>query len=495
MSHDGSRPALGRLAARGVATTSIGQIARLLLQVASIVILARMLPASDFGLVAMVTAIVGVAELFRDFGLSHAAVQARTISDREASNLFWINSGIGIALAAATVSCSWLIAGLYDEPRLVVIAQVLASTFVLNGIATQFRANLNREMKLGRLAVIDSGSIALALATGIGVAALGGGFWALVAQNVASAAIALVALLGVSRWRPGWYDRSVSVRRLLSFGSYLLLAQIVTYASRNIDSVIVGVRFGASQLGFYDRAYQLMTYPLNQINAPSTRVALPVLSRLQDDRTSFNRYLLTGQALILHGSLFVFGYAAAVADTLIPFVLGEQWIPSAPLFRIFAVAGIFSLAGNVAYWVFLATGKTRQQLWYALTMRPLVIGGIVIGAFWGVEGVAIAFAIGNFVLWPAGLVWISKACGAPGWTIFKNALVPLSGHAVAAVAAFWADRLTGELPAITSLMISFVAMVAVVGALIVLWPQFRAGVAPIRKVMISMTRRKKPRLK
>ncbi|MCU1637144.1 MAG: lipopolysaccharide biosynthesis protein, partial [Cryobacterium sp.] len=91
---------LGRTAGRGAATTLSGQLIRILVQLTGIVILARLLSPSDYGLIASVTAIIGIGEVFRDFGLSSAAVQAKELSRNQQDNLFWINTLIGLVLTA-----------------------------------------------------------------------------------------------------------------------------------------------------------------------------------------------------------------------------------------------------------------------------------------------------------------------------------------------------------------------------------------------------------
>ncbi len=100
---------LGNAAARGTSITLAMQCVRFALQFCSLVVLARLLTPSDFGIVAMVTAIVGVADILRDFGLSSAAIQAKTLNNLERSNLFWVNVGIGCAGALVILLCTPLI--------------------------------------------------------------------------------------------------------------------------------------------------------------------------------------------------------------------------------------------------------------------------------------------------------------------------------------------------------------------------------------------------
>ncbi|HHW4673437.1 MAG TPA: oligosaccharide flippase family protein, partial [Xylella fastidiosa subsp. pauca] len=162
-----SERSLASRAVGGAVVTMLGQGARVVIQFSIIVLLARLLNPHDYGLMAMVTAIVGVADILRDFGLSSAAIQAKQITNAQRDNLFWINSGIGSALSLVVFVAAQLIADFYREPALVTITQVLAINFLLNGMATQYRANLSREMRFGQLALSDIGAQVLGLLVGV----------------------------------------------------------------------------------------------------------------------------------------------------------------------------------------------------------------------------------------------------------------------------------------------------------------------------------------
>jgi O-antigen/teichoic acid export membrane protein len=166
---------LGRSATRGAAVTIGGQAVRIVIQLGSIVILARLLAPADYGLIAMVTAIIGIGEIFRDFGLSSAAIQAKEISRGQKSNLFWINSAIGLVLTLLVIAASWPVAALYGDPRLQLLTVALSSTFLLNGVATQFRADLARHLRFVKLTAVDIAGQVIGLALGVILALSGAG--------------------------------------------------------------------------------------------------------------------------------------------------------------------------------------------------------------------------------------------------------------------------------------------------------------------------------
>ncbi len=162
-------------------------------------------------------------------------------------------------------------------------------------------------------------------------------------------------------------------------------AQLVSYVSNNVDSVLIGRFWGVEQLGLYSRAYQLYRLPLQQLAAPMTRVAFPILSKIRDDET-FQRYVRQAQLLQTYIIGGVFFAAIALSSALIEITLGSGWNQTKGLFAILAVGGIFQTLGYVYYWVFLAKALTGMQLRFALVSRGLMVVLMVIGVAWGRTG-------------------------------------------------------------------------------------------------------------
>lgn len=464
---------LGRTASRGAAVTLAGQLVRISVQVMGIVLLARLLAPSDYGVTAMVLAIVGAGEILRDFGLSSAAIQARTLSRGQRANLFWINIGIGAVLTGVVAALAVPIANFYDDDRLVLVTLVLASTFVMNGFSTQFRADLNRRFRFGQLAGVEIVAQVLALIIALALAMMGWGYWALVAQQVLQVAFQALALPVMGGWWPGLPSRGEEMRPFLKFGGGLVAAQLLNYASRNVDAVIIGRQFGAQSLGYYNRAFQLMVLPLNQINAPSARVALPTLSRLQDDPKRYAEFISFGQTILLNLVCFVLAFAVSQAEDIILVALGPQWSPTVPLFQILAVAGLFQAAAYSSYWVFLSHGLTSRYLLYMVVSRPFVIGLIILGAQWGVEGVAIAYTVGTALLWPTGALFLAGRTTAPILRLFLNALRAISIYGTTAAAAWATTYFLPDLPPLLSIAVGLAAFCVTLALCALVFPPFR----------------------
>ena len=412
---------LGVRTARGALLTVGGQGIRILLQVVGVVILARLLSPRDYGLVAMVMAVIGVAEVLRDMGLSMAAVQVAHLSVGQRNNLFWINAGLGAALATVAWGVAPLVATTYGIPELADITRMLSLTFVVNGLATQFRADMVRRMMFARLAFADICAPGVALVVSVALAAGGAGYWALVVQQI-STGLALVVVLGVSAGRlPGLPTRGAPVGGVLRFGWRLALAQIVGYLTNNTEALVIGARFGPTSLGLYNRGYQLLMVPLVQLLSPTTTVALPVLTRLRDDRARFNSYVVRGQSTL--GFTLVSGIAVLVgAATPVTHVfLGPQWDGVTPLLRLLAVGGALQVLAYVGYWVYLAQALGGRLLAFTLFIAATKVTCVVVGSNWGLQGVAWGFVVTHVIDWPVSLWWLSRGTQIPVKQLYAGA--------------------------------------------------------------------------
>lgn len=465
---------LGRKAARGGLVVLGGQGVRILVQVASVAILSRLLGPRDYGLVAMVLAVIAIAEIFRDFGLSTAAVQAKTLTRAQQSNLWWLNSAIGLVLALVAIAAAPLIALLYDEPALTALTAAMAGMFVLNGMAAQYRADLTRRMLFTRLATGEATAPLLALGAAAYAAAHGAGYWALVVQQLVQAAVAL-AFAGVfAGWLPGRPKRGAGTSGFLRFGWSLTGTQLINYAANNIDSLLIGTRLGAHQLGIYNRAWQLLMTPLGQLRSPTTTVALPVLSRLRDNPPLTQRFVQRGQVALGYSLGAGLGLVAGAAVPVCALFLGPGW-DVAGILALLACAGLFQTLAYVGYWVYLAHGLTTELRHYTLVASTLKVLCVLVGVRYGITGVAVAFATAHLLEWPLSLWWISRRTRLRVGPLYLGAArILLVAATVAAAAYATAEALHGRHPALAVLACG--AAGAAAYALLLLLPPIRRDV-------------------
>lgn len=480
---------LGGRAARGAAVTLAAQGARMILQLFGVIVLARLLDAADYGLVAMALVIVAFGEIFRDFGLSSAAIQTPTLSRAERDNLFWLNAAIGLLLSTFVFFGAPLVAYVYGHSEVEGITQALASVFLINGLTTQFRASLIREMRFKAVASTEVISAAVGLAVAISVAMSGFGYWALVIQQLTAASVLLFGMALFGRWLPRLYSRSVSVRRFMRFGFGLLGSQIVGYAASNVDTLTLGIRFDPSTLGYYNRAYQLLMTPMSQIRAPSTTVALPVLRHLVDDQPRFDRFVRQGQLALALPVGLAMGLIAGGASALVPVVLGSDWNASIPYLRLFAVATVFATLAYVGYWIYLARGLTNVLFRYSLVSAALKVTCILVGSYWGPLGLAVGYAISPMLEWSLSLWWLARHTHLPQRALYGNAIRVVVQAIIVGCASFTVTTASAGAAPIVSLVLGTLAGVCAYVILVLLIPMFRNDLKQVR-AMVSLVRKR-----
>jgi O-antigen/teichoic acid export membrane protein len=414
---------LGRQAVRGASATIAGQLVRLVILLASTVVLARILSPEDFGLVAIVMSIVALGELFRDFGLSMASARSVAISHAQMSNLFWINTLFGLLLSAGGYLLASPVATLFSEPKLYDIVVALSLTFILSGFSTQFRARINQKLMFKRLAIVDTTPVIAGLIGALAYAGIfGANYWVLVAQQVVTSLVAAIMASVLAGWWPGWPSRRASIREVVGFGLGVFGSQSIAYVTKNIDNLSLGYVWGPSVLGIYGRAYQLLMLPLSQLAAPLTRVAVPILTRINGDRERFQRFLLQGQLVGGVGLGIIYGVACGFAFPLVEIVFGRNWIQMAPILQALAVGGVFRGLNQITFWIFLAKNRTGAQFRFYLLSQPLIIVTMLAGLPWGALGVAIGHSLGYFLNWMISLWWCGRVTDTDMGPLIKNGL-------------------------------------------------------------------------
>ncbi|QEO10259.1 lipopolysaccharide biosynthesis protein [Protaetiibacter larvae] len=451
---------LARKATRGTAVTAGGLWMKTLVQMASTVLLARLLAPSDFGLLAMVTAVVGAADLMRDFGLTGAVIQARAIGERGWASIMWLSLLLGTGFSVIVAALAPLLAWLYGEPRLIVLTLVIAPTLLINGLAMPLQARLQRELRFGALAQLDVVSMVVGVALSIGAALLGWGVWALVVLAGAGQLYRLIALWVLVRPRFGRPRIGAEVKPLLSMGGSIFGVQLLNYAAKNLDNVIIGQQLGPTQLGFYSRAYALFLLPLQQLNGPLGRVALPVLSTLQDDPERYRRYIRGSLLVIGYLTLPAYAVAAALSGPLIELLLGPGWGPAALVFSLLAIAGMCHAIANVQGWLYITLGRAHRQFLYFLITKPVLVGGFILGVVWnGIYGVAAMYAIVTVLELVPGFVIAIRGTFVRAGDVVRPVVRPLI-LALLGFGAAAASTWTIQLPDILELLIGGAAGLA-----------------------------------
>ena len=375
--------------------TSISAIASLLIQFAQLAILGRLLSPADFGLMAMMMIVIGLANLLADFGVSNYFIQIKALSGRLFSALFVLCIVSAFFLAGVIALLAPLVASYYHVPILANLLPVFGIIVIALAISQPFFALLQREIKFKEIAIVEAVAGLVGLLVAAAMALMNYGIWSLISGQLALATIkaAIYSFIASSlirfEWKIHWHDLSTALR----FGNFQMGERLLNFFGWNIDKIIVGRILGDQALGVYSVAYQLVLRPFSILNPIFTRVALPLLSRVQDDDVRLARGYLDMVCTIALISFPIYLLMILARESIIRFLLGEKWANASDLIAILGGLGFVFSLGNPIGCLLLAKGRADLGFYYNLIAVIIYTLAIAIGSCFGIKGVAYGFLI------------------------------------------------------------------------------------------------------
>lgn len=378
---------------RSGAITVFAQFVRFGISTGSTMILARILVPEDFGLLAMCSAVLIFVNLFGNLGLSWATIQRQEINHAQISTLFWLNVAFGFLVACFTVAIAPLVAKFYSEPRLTLLTMGFAIPTFISGLATQHAALLSRQMRFAREQTNTLIALGVGFVAAIIAAMNGMGYWSILIQQIVSAILTVILFCSSVKWIPGKPQRGVGAREMLTFGLNLVGSGFVNRLSRHADNIIIGNFAGATALGYYSKAYSILMLPLNQINGPLGRVALPSLSRLQNEPSKFKSFYIKGVELTAFCGMPIIAFCYLEAENIVLVMLGDQWMETVDLFRALAPAALIGTFNMACGWLYVPLGRPRKEFVVTIFSSLITVAAFGIGIQWGAIGVAYSYSI------------------------------------------------------------------------------------------------------
>jgi O-antigen/teichoic acid export membrane protein len=427
-------------AARGTAAAFTSQALKLALHVGLTITLARLLTPEAFGLFGIAFAVTGFLEFAKDGGLIVPVVQRESLEPEQLATLFWVSAGIGVLVTLLTMLAAPLVGRLFSDARLVPITLALSLVFLAGGLSTQHSALLRRQLRFTALASCELAALALASVVAVASAARGAGYWALVYFQLVREVVQTVLIIAATRWLPRWPTRWAAIGDLVRFGGQMMLFDLLGYFNFKADNVIVGWALGPTALGLYDKAYQLLLLPVNQIGLPLSGVVHATLSRLQREPDRYRVYL--GRAVLLSTGLgmplTLFLYANA--HTVVEQLLGPRWLSAVPIFQALTPAALCMSITACVGWIFLSLGRVSRQLPWATATTLVTVVAFLVGTRWGTTGVALAFSVSRVLLLVPTLMF--TCAGTPvTWTdILRWTWRPVLGGLAGLAASLAMDR-------------------------------------------------------
>ena len=392
---------LQRLIVRGVTWKGLSQLAIQLTRMAVAVAVARILAPEEYGVAGMALVFSGFVLIFADLALGQALVQRRTLTHEDKATAFWTSVAAGVVFTAAGIAAAGPIAGFFGEPRLEAMIAALSLTFLVAAVGTTQSALLVREMEFKTLELRELIATGVSAAVAVSGALAGLGAWAIVAAQLAATATTTTLVWISSPWRPSRAFSTATLRRFAPFTANVLGTQLLVQLRTATPNVVIGRALGASALGTYVLAYNVVLVPFNRIAVPVAQVLFPAMSRVQEDRVRLAAYWRRSVRMLAAVVMPALVGLIVVAPEFVAATLGPDWSGATQVIRLLALVGLLQTMQVLNPMVLQALDRTGLLLRWSLLSFAAAIIGLGVGLEWGIVGVAAGFAIAAALTEPA----------------------------------------------------------------------------------------------
>ena len=439
-----------------------------ILQIVVLAILARLVSPTDFGVVSAALIVIGISAIVSQLGLGPALVQRADLERRHIDTAFTTSVLIGLVLGAIIWLGASAMASFFRTQGVEPVLRALAWVFPLQGVSTTAESLMRRELRFRWLANLDVISYGVGYGlVGITTALLGWGVWALVAGQISQNLVKTGLLVSVQPPRLRSLPEMRAFRELMYFGGGFTVAKIANQFAQQGDYLMVGRFLGPTSLGFYGRAYNLMSAPAAGFATVLDYVLFPAMALVQESTDRLAAAYRRGAALI---ALVVVPASAALvilAPEVIRVVLGPKWTPVVVPFQILAAGMLFRTSSKLSDTLTRATGAVFRRAWRQIIYAAMVLGGAWIGQHWGIVGVSWGVLLAlmvNFGL----MAHLSVTEAKMTWLDFWRAHVPALLMAVVSSPIVWVVGTISRHWGLPAVAIVIIGGVIVVGSALLL---------------------------
>jgi teichuronic acid exporter len=358
------------------------------IQLITSILLARLLLPEDFGVLAMLYLLTGIAGLFIDSGFNSALVKSQDITITDESTVFFFNLGSGMIVALGLcVIAPWL-AAFFEQPILQSLTYVMALNLFLGAFGSIQSTMLIKALNFKLLMKIGIFSTIMSSILAVGLAWKGFGVWSLAFQSLISTVSSVVLLWLWGPWRPRATFNFASLRSFFSFGGFLLFSGLLDTLYTRLYTLIIGKLFSARDLGLYARAAGTQEMPVNVLTGMISRVAFPLFSSVSSNRDQLQRGMRKALVGMMMLNVPAMLGLLSVAEPLVITFFGAKWLPCVPVLRILCLAGVLWPLHTINLNVLIAQGHSKLFFRIEVLKKVIGVAAILAACPFGVEAIA-----------------------------------------------------------------------------------------------------------
>lgn len=361
------------------------------------IILARMIEPEQFGALAILMVFINISNVFVQKGFSSSLIRKSEICDDDYNTAFVVSEIIAIIIVILLCTFSEYIEKFYGIFGLGDCLRVISVVLIAGALYSVQNAELVRKMKFKQIFVRSTIASVVSGVAGILAAYSGMGLWALVIQTVSQQVLICITTMFICEWKPKFRYSSKSFHSMFSFGSQILVAELISIGVENLRTLIIGKVYTSAQLAYYDRGQLYPATAMRNIYDALQNVLLPVFSKEQDNRKGLSNKVNLSILLANYITFPVFVGFAAIATPFVELFLTEKWLPCVPFLKIFCLYQIaFPLYGILKQCLF-ALGKGAEVLKLEVKRGIFFVIAIVLGVFVSVYTTAILSCVAMYL--------------------------------------------------------------------------------------------------
>lgn len=435
---------LKQKAAAGMVWTALQKYSTMFISFISGIILARLLTPYDYGCIGMLSIFMVLAEAFIDGGFGSALIQKKQPTQEDYSTIFWWNLGIALLMYAILFVSAPAISRFYNIPLLCDVLRVQGLVLFIYAFNIVQRNQLKKKLNFKVLSIVTITTSIISLSVTIFMAYKGFGVWALVVQNLITAAIPAIVFWFFIKWRPIWTFSKQSFKELFSFGFYMFLTHLVNTFCSKIQHLLIGKLYSPATLGYYSKAASTEHLASSSISSIMTQVTYPLYVKVQDDKPAMANMIKRLTMTISYITFPLMMVLLLTAKPLFVLLYSDRWLQSVPYFQVLCIVGLSSCLQAVNTQTIAAIGKSKLMLLWTLGKRTVGMTFMIGGLFlFGMKGFLMGIIIYNWFCYFVNVGLVSKHIGYK-WHRQLLDLMPVTiASAVSAVAAFFVAKLLG----------------------------------------------------
>jgi len=457
-------------AVRGVPWTLLTYAGNKLFTIATIILLARLLAPSDFGVMAIAMLMVNFFGYFGNFGLQATLVLRPALPMRAKGTLLTMMWVLGAAIAVGLAAASPLLGDLFEEPELAGVLAAMAATMVFGGPRWFYESLLQLEYEFRPRFAAQIASSAVTAGVSIGLALSGAGVWSLAGGFIAGGLVHTIALIVLAPYRvPLAFDRG-HARNAIKDGSGFVAQGGLQFVQDNADYLVVSRVLGSTQLGYYSMGYRLGELPFYGIADPVAKVTFPGFSKMRHLGQDIGPAFLSTLRLVALVTVPLGVVLSAGAEPFTRALYGDKWLPMIGVLGVLGAWGMIRPTHATLGWLLNSIGAARLiGVISGITLVVLVPAIVIAANAGGITAVAGVMLADVTVTTGVLAVFASRRAGIPvrrQLETLKPALVagPVSWIATRGVA----EALSGEPPflALAAVAVTALGSFAIVATLV-----------------------------